>query len=74
MALSCLPSDLIAAAKCFDCVPKELQPALQTYLLAVIANGSLDPKSLLEQAKCFQFPESIQQQIQTMLLCQIVNK
>lgn len=74
MALSCEPSDLVAAAKCFDCIPKEMQMALQTYLLAVIAGGSLDPKTLMEQAKCFQFPDHIQQQIQTMLLCEILNK
>lgn len=74
MALSCEPSDLIASAKCFDCIPKDMQSALQTYLLAVIAGGSLDPSTLLAEAKCFQFTEEIQQRIQTYLLCQIANK
>lgn len=46
-------SDLMAQAKCFLCLtPKQLQ-VVNTYLLAVGAGASTDPKVLLAQAKCF---------------------
>ena len=71
--ISCDPNDLMEAAKCFSCVPRGMQPAVQTYLLAVIAGGSLDPNVLMEQAKCFRCADGMHEDIQSFLLCQIVN-
>ena len=74
MAISCTPSDLAVAAKCF-CLPSGTQQAINTYLLAVIAGGSTDPATLAIAAKNFQgIPPQILIQIQAYLLCQIVNK
>lgn len=72
--ISCDPSLLAEAAKCFDCVPAGRQMAIQTYLLALIAGGSTDPQTLATEAKCFQcVPGDTQAAIQNYLLCQIVN-
>lgn len=43
----------VAAAACFSCVPSDTAQAIKTYLLAVIAGGSLDPKTLLAQSSGF---------------------
>jgi hypothetical protein len=48
--------------------------AIQTYLLAVIAGGSTDPGVLAAQAKAFQGLNGRQLEVQSFLLCQIVNK
>ena len=49
--------------------------AVQTYLLAVIAGGSLDPETLLASAKCFiPLSEEQRESIKAFLLCEIVNK
>lgn len=74
MAVNCDPNALLDAAKCFRCVPDGMQAAVQTFLLAVIAGGSTDPEVLMKQAACFRCADGMQAEIQTMLLCQIVNK
>lgn len=77
MAVNCDPSSLANAAKCFDsCIPPGEQLAVQTYLLAVIAGGSLDPSVLANAAKCFDtcIPQGEQLAVQNYLLCQIANK
>lgn len=75
MPVSCQPSDLESAAKCFECLTSKQKETIQTYLLAVIAGGSLDPKVLMTSAKCFQcLTPQEQQQVQVYLLCQILNK
>jgi hypothetical protein len=52
-----------------------MQSEVQTYLLAVIAGGSLDPNTLMQQAACFRcIPKGMLAEIQVMLLCNIVNK
>lgn len=67
----CDPDTLLAAAKCFECIPPGAQAQVQTYLLAVLAGASLDPNVLLEQAKCFRCLDGWHAQVQTYLLCQI---
>lgn len=42
-----------AQAACFKCLPVDTAQAIKTYLLAVIAGGSLDPKTILSQARGF---------------------
>lgn len=74
MAISCDPADLSAAAKCFACLTPEQREAVKTYLLAVIAGGSLDPSALMDSAKCFQcIQPDHQRALQNYLLCQILN-
>jgi len=51
-ALTDLKSQLAKAA-CFACLPVDNQQAIKTYLLAVLAKGSLDPKTLLSQSRGF---------------------
>lgn len=75
MAVSCDPNDLLQAAKCFKCIPEGTQAEVQTYLLAVIAGGSLDPNTLMAQAACFKcIPKGMLPEVMAMLLCNIVNK
>jgi hypothetical protein len=75
VALDCTNTDaLMEAAKCFKCIPAGMQSAVQAYLLAVIAGGSLDPNTLMQQAHEFQrIPKGMLGEIQVMLLCNIVN-
>lgn len=75
MAISCEPNDLLEAAKCFGCIPAGTQAEVQTYLLAVIAGGSLDPNTLMQQAACFRcVPKGMLPEVMAYLLCAIVNK
>jgi hypothetical protein len=74
----CTPQGLASAAQCFDsCVPPGMQQALQTYLLAQIANSvagtSTDPEVLAQQASCFFCNYGMDAPIQTFLLCKIVT-
>ena len=74
MAIDCDPSTLANDARCFQsCIPNEMQQAIQTYLLAVIAGESLDPDTLLEKAKCFKCLDGMQAEVQSYLLCAIAN-
>lgn len=56
MAVSCVPADLMAASKCFECLTPEQLDVVSTYLLAV-KNGSATDKAgvqaLVTAAKCF---------------------
>jgi len=52
-----------------------MQKSVELYLLAVIAGGSLDPATLVQNAKCFMcIPKSMRDSVQEYLLCQILNK
>lgn len=73
MAISCDANDLAAAAKCFKCIDGDLME-VQTYLLAVLAGGSLDPNVLAAQAKCFKcLPPATLYEVKTQLLCQLAG-
>jgi hypothetical protein len=74
MPIACTAPALSEAAKCFQCLtPRQLE-VVQTYLLAVIAAGSPDPKVLMAEAKCFDCltPKQIKD-VGLYLLCQIAN-
>jgi hypothetical protein len=72
--MSCDPTTLSADAKCFECLDEKMSLAIQTYLLAVSAGGSLDPNVLAEQAKDFQgLSYSQNLQVQAYLLCKIAG-
>lgn len=76
MTISCEPADLIDAAKCMDrCVPPGLQLAIQTMLLANIAQDTRSPQELANAARCFFscIPPGEQLAVQNMLLCAISN-
>lgn len=74
MAISCEPSDLAEAAKCYTCLDPAQREAVKTYLLAVIAGGSTDPETLLTEAKCFVCLDPLQREvINSYLLCQAVT-
>lgn len=72
MATPTDPVDLATAATCFSCLTQEQREAVKTYLLAVIAGGSLDPAVLSEAARCFVCIPN-QKAMQNYLLCQILN-
>lgn len=67
------PIALNEAARCWMCLePGELEYT-KTYLLAIIAGGSMDPNVLLEEARCMECLEPGQlRQVQVYLLSQIV--
>lgn len=76
MALDCNdPAALAQAAKCF-CVDERTGKAIELYLLATIAGGSMDPATLARQAAAAGFtgiPPGQADAIMAMLLCNIVN-
>lgn len=74
MAISCEPTDLVTLAACFECLTSQQLDAIKTYLLAVIAGGSLDPATLLAAAKCFECIDAeTLSNLENWLVCQIVN-
>lgn len=74
MAQSCDRRDLAEASACFTCFNPKEQEAVRTYLLAVIAGGSLDPETLLDAAKCFTCLNQKQVlAIEIYLLCQLLQ-
>lgn len=77
MAVSCdNPSELAELAKCFCIGNTQVQKAIELYLLATIAGGSMDPKTLAQQAAAAGFmgiPAAQAEAVETLLLCNIVN-
>ena len=68
--LTCDPAALVAAAKCFECVPPEMREPLELYLMATIAGGSMDPATLVKDAACFQcIPQSERGNVLLYLTC-----
>lgn len=74
MPISCDPNDLAELAKCFSCLNPVQLAQVQTYLLALLAGGSVDPNTLVEEARCFKCLNPVlAQEIKTYLLCQYAN-
>lgn len=78
--VNCDPAALVAAAKCFECIPHKMQKAVELYLLAIAANittggiTSTDPATLVKAAKCFAcIPKSMEEPVQLYLECQIAK-
>lgn len=64
----------VAAGACFRCLSGHDLMALNTYLLAVLAEGSLDPSVLIQAAACFKCLSEMELlQVQAYLLCQLNN-
>lgn len=51
--MDCTPASLLQNASCFSCLDKKQLLAIQTYLLAVRAGGSIVPSELLQSAVAF---------------------
>lgn len=75
MALSCTPTDLAAAARCYCELTRDEREAIRVYLLAVIAGKSGEtPDQLLSEAKCFcGLNPQVAQAISVYLECLIAN-
>lgn len=72
--VDCDPNALLAASKCFKCIPVGEQGAVMLYLLAIIAGETTDPDLLLAKAKCFKcIPPGMQGPVMNYLLCQIAT-
>lgn len=72
--ISCDPSTLANAARCFDnCIPKGMQAAVTTYLLWVIAGSNIDFTHLADEANCFTCLFGSEEAVKTYLLCQIAQ-
>lgn len=72
------PSTLANNARCFSsCIPYGELGAVETYLLAQLSNSltgsTTDPSTLMNLARCFECYSGFWAQIQTYLICQIVN-
>jgi hypothetical protein len=74
MPVSCLPNDLLDAARCYRCVPVGEQGAVIIYLLNQILGTGLTTQQLMDNSVCFKcIPSGMQADVQTYLLCQIAN-
>lgn len=74
MHVACNLTDLVEAARTLTNLTERERDVIQTYLLARIASGSLDPQVLLNEASAFQsYSQSQLLQIQTGLLCHIAG-
>ena len=71
MSVSCNPQTLATQAKAFAGLEPMQREAVQTYLLALIAGGSTDPKVLAKAAAIYDgIPFGLLKRVQTYLLCQ----
>lgn len=71
--MACDPNTLAEDAKCM-CLSAEQHMQVQTFLLATLAGGSLDPNILAAQAAQLQgIDPGMLMSIKTMLICQFLN-
>lgn len=75
MAIDATPSQLAADAECFTaCLSTQQHLAIQTYLLALLAEVDPNPDTLAPLAKCFEcLTEQQLRAIIVYLLCQVVS-
>lgn len=74
--LNCDPQALITAAAPYQKIRGEnLDNEVIIYLLNQILGTGLTPEQLITEARCMScIPTGMQAEVQTFLLCQIVNK
>lgn len=71
--MACEPNTLAEDAKCL-CLSVEQHMQVQTFLLATLAGGSLDPNVLAAQAAHLQsINPGMLMSIKTLLLCQFLS-
>ena len=72
--ISCDPNTLAQNAAAFKELPPQALMEVQTYLLALLAGGSIDPNTLAQQAKAFKSEgQATLNEINTRLLCLIAG-
>lgn len=70
-ALNCDPAALVAAAKCFECIPREMRKTVELFLLARL-NGLSDPAAITAAAAAFRsIPREMQESVEIYLLCKL---
>jgi hypothetical protein len=68
------PDALMAASKCYKCIPAGTQPEVIIYLLNQILGTGLTPDQLMANAKCYKcIPAGMQLEVQTYLLDQLAS-
>ncbi len=69
MAISCDPTDLATAAKCY-CYDAETRQKVIIRLLAIIANkADVSPSDLAEEAACYCYDPVTAKKVMISLLC-----
>lgn len=70
MAVNCDPAALVAAAKCFQCIPPGMEKPVELYLLAQAASAGTDVAAIVRAAKDFKsIPKEMQEVVELYLLC-----
>ena len=74
MSVTTVPSELVAASACYNCIPDSARYGVLIYVLAVAA-GLQDqtPDQLAEAAKCYCFSEGKASGVLAYLMCQVAN-
>lgn len=72
MAVSCTPSDLATAAKCY-CFGEKEAMNIMVYLLAQKAGSTKTPEELAEAAACYCYDRKTAEAVITYLLCQLLQ-
>lgn len=77
MAISCDPATIVTQAKCFSCVPRSMQRAVELYLLAKIGGLATDKASvaaIVSAAKCFEcVPDEMREAVEIYLLANLAG-
>jgi hypothetical protein len=78
MGFSCDPATLVALAKCFSCIPREMQKPVELYLLATalgLDTSQAGAQALAKAAKCFKtcIPPEMRDAVEEYLLAQIAG-
>jgi hypothetical protein len=74
MAVSTSPTELSAAAACYNCIPDDMREPVLIYILAQAAGlGAMTPAQLMDAAKCYRFPEGKASSVLAYLMCQVAN-
>lgn len=79
MPITCTPQSLATDATCFNqCIPRGMEAAVHSYLLAqiraaLVPGASTDPNVIAQQATCYRCLDGMQSAVQDLLLCNIVN-
>jgi hypothetical protein len=74
VAVSCEPSDLAQAAKCFCFSDQRQVDGIIIYLLAQIAEDTHTPAQLAQLASCFCYPDGLSRNaVMLYLLCAIAD-
>lgn len=68
MSIACDTPDLIAGARCYECVPDKMIDALISYFMAVKAGGSVNAQTLLTAAAGYQVLQNNNLAVQVWIL------